>query len=388
VTKDWRPASLWDPAIALALFAVGLYEIFGDPIADDVTEGPAVLNVAAVALATLPLAWRRTFPLAVALVVYAAVAGRALAAEPLEIYPTVIAMLIATYSVAGYAPLADALTGAVAGGLAIAIAVVEGSGGDAAPDPVAAPILFGSVWIIGRVAHRRDARAGETERRAEELERLREQREAEAAAAERERLAGELHDAVSHSLASIVMQAGGAQDVIEGDPAKARKSLESIERAAREGLSEMRRLLTISGRNGEAPALAPQPGLDRVESLVRGARESGLDVRATVVGRPRHLSPAIEASAYRIIQEALTNVMKHAGECAVELEVRYDASELSLEVTDDGGGLQREPVHAGGRGLPGMRERVAALGGSFEAGSRDDARGFRVRARLPLEPAP
>jgi signal transduction histidine kinase len=388
VDKDWRPASRWDVALALALFAVGLFEVLADPIADDVVEGPTALNLVAIALATLPLAWRRTFPLATSLVVYAAIAGRALAADPLETYPPVLAMLVATYSVASYARLADALAAAVAGGLAIAIAIVEGSGGDASPDPVAAPVLFASVWIIGRVAHVRDSRASATTRRAEELDRLRAAREAEAAAAERERLSRELHDAVSHSLASIVMQAGGAQDVLDAEPGKARTSLESIERAAREGLAEMRRLLSISGRNGESPSLAPQPGLDRVDALIRGAREAGLDAHATVSGEPRRLAPAIEASAYRIIQEALTNVMKHAGPCRVELEVRYEESELALEVVDDGSRRALEPAAGAGRGLPGMRERIAVLGGSFTAVPRGDEPGFRVSARLPLEPPP
>jgi signal transduction histidine kinase len=386
VNRNWRPASTWDLALAVALFAAGVYEVLGDPIADDVVEGGAALNLAALALATLPLAWRRTFPLATALSVYAAVGARALAAGPLEIYPPVLAMLIATYSVASYARLADAVAAAVAGGLAIAIAIVEGSGGDAAPDPVAAPILFASVWIIGRVAHVRDSRAGATARRAEELDRLREQREAEAAAAERERLARELHDAVSHSLASIVMQAGGAQDVLDADPSKARESLRSIERAGREGLAEMRRLLSISGGNGDSPSLAPQPGLDELDALLRRAREAGLDARASVSGERRRLPPAIEASAYRILQESLTNVMKHAGQCRVEVSVRYAASELALDVVDD----SERPVHtsvaAGGRGLPGMRERVAVLGGSFGAGPRDGSPGFHVSARLPLEP--
>lgn len=374
--------------MAVALFAVGLYEVLGEPIADDVVEGPAALNVVALALATLPLTWRRTFPLATALVAYAAVAGRALAAEPLEIYPTTLSMLIATYSVAGYARFADAVAAAVAGGLAIAIAILEGSGGEATPDPVAAPILFGSVWIIGRVAHARGARADETARRAEELDRLRKAREAEAAAAERERLARELHDAVSHSLASIVMQAGGAQDVLDTEPERARASLESIERAAREGVSEMRRLLSISERNGGNPALAPQPGLDRIGALVLGAREAGLDVHAATVGEPQLLPPAIEASAYRILQESLTNVMKHAGPCRVEVEVCYGVSELKLEVADDGGRRSVQPGLCEGRGLLGMRERVAVLGGSLEAGPRGDTPGFRVSARLPLEPPP
>jgi signal transduction histidine kinase len=148
----------------------------------------------------------------------------------------------------------------------------------------------------------------------------------------------------------------------------------------------MRRLLSISGGNGDGPSLAPQPGLDHVDALVRGAREAGLDARVRVSGEPRRLPPAIEASAYRILQEALTNVMKHAGPCRVEVAVRYGAAELALEVLDDGERPAQEPLPAAGRGMPGMRERAAVLGGSFEAGPRDGTSGFRVAARLPLEP--
>jgi signal transduction histidine kinase len=231
---------LLDLAVAFGLFGIGLAEVLGAPIADDVVEGPTALNVAAVALTTLPLAVRRRAPFAVAVAVFAVIAVRALADAPLELYPPMVAALVALYSVAAYAPLRDALLAAGLLALALAIAAERGSGGDAAPELVPAYILAAGVLAVGRIAQVRHARALAVERSAEE-------RAAVAVAEERTRLARELHDAVSHSLASIVMQAGGAQDVLQDDPDRAARSLAAIERAAREGIGEMRRLLGLIG---------------------------------------------------------------------------------------------------------------------------------------------
>ena len=259
--------------------------MLGAPIADDVVSGPTALNVGAVALTTLPLALRRRAPFAVALVVFAAIAARALADSPLEIYPPTVAALIALYSVGAYAPLRDALlaTGLLA--LALAVASERGSGGDATPELVHAYILSAGVLAVGRIAQVRHARALAVERSAAE-------RAAAAAAEERARLARELHDAVSNSLASIVMQAGGAQEVLRDDPDRATRSLASIERVAREGLGEMRQLLGLIGDG--AAAGDPQPTLARLEELVAGAREAGLDVRTDIEGHARALPSAVD----------------------------------------------------------------------------------------------
>ncbi len=366
-------AALLDAALAAAFLAVGLYEVLVRPLAEDVVGGPAWLNVLAVCAGTVPLAWRRRAPLAVALVVSAALAGRALVADPLEVYPMTLGLLVTAYSVASYAPLRDALLAAGFAALAIAVAVVQGSGTAATPDPLPSAILYGTVWLVGRVV-------GVRHQRAESLHRQREALAAEAVAAERARIAREMHDVVSHSLAAIVMQSGGAANVLDSDPDRARQSLATIEATARRGLEEMRRMLGLLGETDAE--LAPQPGLDRIEDLVATARSAGLEVDCRTSGDGPPLPAAVDVSAYRIVQESLTNVMKHAHAGRVEIEVRREPDQLHVAVLDDG---RPGPGEAGaGRGLAGMRERAEVLGGSLEAGPRADGPGFRVAARLPL----
>jgi signal transduction histidine kinase len=371
-----------DVALAAALCAAGVTEVLGVSVAEDVVEGPVALNVAAVALATVPLAWRRRAPLLAAVLVLVAFGGRALAGPPLEIYPVTLAVVVAVYSVAAYARLREALAAAGLTVVAVLVAADRGSGTDASPDPLPVFVLLAVVWLIGRVTRVHHARAGEAERRAE----AREQQAAAAVGAERARLARELHDTVSHSLASIVMQAGGAQDVLDADPARARASLASIEGAARQGLAEMRALLGLLGDGADdAAPRAPAPGLDALDDLIAGARVAGLDVHAEVGGDRRPLPPAVELSAYRVVQEALTNAMRHAGRCRATVRVRFDADTLDVEVVDDGRGPGEANGAAGvGRGLVGIRERVAVLGGRLETGPGRDGSGFRVHASLPL----
>lgn len=369
------PGRLLDLLVAAAFCVVGLVEVLGRPLAEDVVGGPVALNVVTVLLGTLPLAVRRRAPLWVSLVMYGVLAGRALAAEPLEIYATYLALLIATYTVASYAPLRDALLSAGVSVLAIAVAVVRGSGGDASPDPLASAVLFGTVWLVGRVV-------GVRNERAQTLLHARDEHAAEAVAAERARIAREMHDVVSHSLAAIVMQSGGARNVLDHDPDRARDSLAAIERSARQGLEEMRRLLGLLGE--EEGTLQPQPGLARLDDLVGDVRSTGLRVACRVTGEPRELPPAVDVSAYRVLQEALTNVMKHAQAHDVEVDVRYLDDDLELEVVDDGtAGPGDADVPGSGRGLVGMRERVRVLGGTVAAGTRDPGPGFRVLARIP-----
>jgi signal transduction histidine kinase len=374
-----------DALLALLLFGAGVWEIVARPLADDVVRGPLALNLVALALATLPLTARRLAPLAVTATVFGAIGVRALAADPLEIYPPILAGIVAIYSVAAYSSTRRALLGAATAAGAIAVAAARGSGGDASPDIVAAPILLGSVWAVGKVAGSRHAQARAIERAAAERDRRRQEEARAAAAAERERIARELHDSVSHSLALIAMQAGGAQAVLHREPARAEKSLRSIEVAAREGLTEMRSLLGLIAGAETRAELSPQPGIDRLDALVERAREAGLDVSLRSQGEARAVPPAVDLSAYRIVQEALTNAAKHGGRCRAQVSVRWRPTALELEITNDGacrGGDDRVP----GRGLTGMGERTGLLGGELEAGHHGDGR-YRVWARLPLEPA-
>jgi signal transduction histidine kinase len=196
-------------------------------------------------------------------------------------------------------------------------------------------------------------------------------------AEEQARIARELHDVVAHALSVIVVQAGAAQEVFEVDPKRAEKPIGAIDTAARLALTDLRRVLGILH---DETAFEPQPGLDRLDGLINQVRATGLQVKFEVEGPLRPLSPAVDLSAYRIIQEALTNTLKHAAAEHAHVSVRY-GSELRLEIRDDGHGAA--DGNYAGHGLTGMRERVAMLGGTVEAESPPTG-GYLVTARIPL----
>jgi signal transduction histidine kinase len=200
-------------------------------------------------------------------------------------------------------------------------------------------------------------------------------------AEERGRIARELHDVVAHSVSVMVVQAQAGPRLL-GEPEQARGAFRSIEASGREALVELRRLLGILRTGDEHLAIGPQPGLGSLQSLVEQMREAGLPVELRVEGEPLQLPPGVDLSAYRIVQEALTNTLKHAGQAEAEVVVRYGASELELEVVDNGSGGAAS-VNGPGHGLIGMRERVALYGGELVTGTRNSG-GYAVRARLPL----
>ena len=201
-----------------------------------------------------------------------------------------------------------------------------------------------------------------------------------AAAEERARIARELHDVVAHSVSVMVVQAQAADRVLEGDEPAARELLGSIETTGRQALSELRRLLGLL-RRFEAADLAPQPSLRHLDGLVAQVRDAGLPVELVVHGEPPPLPPGVDLSAYRIVQEGLTNALKHAGRAHARVVVRYTPGEIQLEVADDGAG--NGVGAAAGHGLAGMRERVAMYGGELESGPGATG-GYVLRARLPV----
>ncbi len=222
---------------------------------------------------------------------------------------------------------------------------------------------------------------GDRERRAQMAERERDVAAREAVVEERARIARELHDVIAHHVSMMVLQAGAERRGLGDEQASTREVLETVERTGRSALTEMRRLLGML-RGDAGDPLTPQPGLDDVPTLVGQLREAGLPVELRVDGEPRPLPVGIELSAYRIIQEALTNALKHAGGARARVDVRYGADSLELEIADDG--ARRAPeVPTGGHGLVGMRERVALYGGRLDAGSRPSG-GFVVRVLLPI----
>jgi signal transduction histidine kinase len=222
---------------------------------------------------------------------------------------------------------------------------------------------------------------GDRDRRVQLAQRERDVAAREAVVEERARIARELHDAIAHNVSMMVVQAGAERRVLEPSNDATRDVLETIEKIGRGALTEMRRMVGMLRSDTPGP-LAPQPGLDDLTTLVGQVREAGLPVELRVEGERRVLPVGIELSAYRIVQEALTNALKHAGGAHAIVNVRYGAESLELEIVDDGPGVSA-PVAGGGHGLVGMQERVALYGGRLDAGHRSTG-GFAVRVLLPI----
>jgi signal transduction histidine kinase len=232
---------------------------------------------------------------------------------------------------------------------------------------------------IGEVARVGRARAGEAARRRDEEARRR-------ASEERLRIARELHDVLAHNISLINVQAGVALHLMDEQPEQARTALAAIREASKDALGELRSVLEVLRRSGEEPPRAPQPGLDELDDLVSRAGAAGLEVRLEVHGQRRALPTDVDLAAFRIVQEAVTNVVRHAGDSTATVCVSYNDDDVTLQIDDTGRGGSPGPAPSGS-GIAGMRERTAALGGRLEAGPRPGG-GFRVRAQLPADGAP
>jgi signal transduction histidine kinase len=363
-----------DAAVAAAVAAFVLLDVW---TSGDYFTASKAIYVSAGLLMTLPLAWRRRAPLAVVAVVMGALVFESLAvgSAPTPDSP-LVAWLLAIYSVAAHCDRARALVG---GAMSVAAGLVW-IGLDDFFFPV---VVFTGAWLAGRMVRQRETHARLVEERSAALDRERAANARVAAAEERARIARELHDVLSHSVSVMVVQAGAERMALGSDRAATGETLEAIERTGRQALAEMRRLLGMLRVGNEPAAHAPQPTLAELEGLVSHVREAGLPVELEVEGEPTAVPEGVAVSAYRIVQEALTNVLKHAGPAQARVVVRYEGRELELEISDDGRGA-RDAGEAG-HGLVGMRERVALYGGDFDASTRNGG-GFVVRARLPLGP--
>jgi signal transduction histidine kinase len=267
----------------------------------------------------------------------------------------------------------------VLGGAAI---VIYNSPGHAPGELVFVPVLFGIGWLAGFALRGRSRQAEAAEARAARAEQERETAARIAVAEERARIARELHDIVAHSVSVMVLQVGAVRRSLPDELAADRETLTNVERAGREALGEMRRLLGAMRRAGDDAELAPQPGLDRVDSLVDEICRTGLPVELHVEGARFPLPPAVDLSAYRIVQEGLTNVLKHAHASHADVLLRYDPGQLRIEVRNDG--TSRGAGDGLGHGLVGVRERVKIYGGEMTAGPAADG-GFVLSASLPVE---
>jgi signal transduction histidine kinase len=243
-------------------------------------------------------------------------------------------------------------------------------------------IVFTVAWTVGFGVGGKFREVDEAKERAERAEREREERARLAVSDERARIARELHDVVGHSVSVMTVQASAVRRLLEPDQERERAALLVVEQTGREALAEMRRMVGVLRRPEEAPALAPQPSLEQLERLVEQAREAGLPVELRIEGAPKQLPTGVDLTAYRLVQEGLTNALKHARAQRAEVVVRYSDGHVELTVSDDGpGGGDGDK---GGHGLVGMRERVSVYGGELEAGPRPEG-GYRLRARLPVE---
>jgi signal transduction histidine kinase len=247
-------------------------------------------------------------------------------------------------------------------------------------------VIASATWLVGAVLRQRSLRLAEVEERSAALERDRQEALA-AVAEERTRIALELHDVVAHSVSVMTVQAGAARMLLNSEPDRALEPLLAVEEAGRQALDELRRLLGILRPEESKSALGPQPGLKNLAELAVSVRSTGLDVDLVIEGEVRPLAPGMELATYRIVQEALTNVLKHSGAGHVRVLIRYEPQRLRVEVCDDGHGGSRTTSRSGGRGIPGMRERAALYGGELLA-EPGDGGGYGVRVTIPISRTP
>jgi signal transduction histidine kinase len=293
-----------------------------------------------------------------------------------------VALLLAFWVVGAHNARTQAIAGTAIGFASIAVVarVDERLGLEEA----ISGMLFGGVTaLIAYALQRRSKRAAELEERTARLGREREEAERVAVAEERRRIARELHDVISHSITLMTVQAGAARLLLGEDPVRAREPVIAVEETGRHALAELRRLLGVIRQEESEALTTPQPGLARLDELLGSTRRAGLPVDLDVAGEPRALPPGVDLTAYRIVQEALTNARRHAGPAHAHVVVRYAIEALELEVIDDGRTPQTSG-DGGGHGLVGMRERVALYDGTLDAGPRPEG-GYAVRVQLPVE---
>ncbi|HEY2603273.1 MAG TPA: histidine kinase, partial [Thermoleophilaceae bacterium] len=338
--------------------------------------------VPAVAIVVLPLLARRRFPFAAPAAVWLLAAAVSFADGRLMVFPVSVyaAGLVAAWLLGNLPDERQAKLGLAVtiGGAAI---VVYNKPDHAAGELIFIPAVFAIAWVAGFALHERAEQAEAAEERATQAELERDAASRIAVAEERARIARELHDVVAHAVSVMVLQVGAVRHRLPAADSPDREALERVERAGRNALAEMRRLLGAMRQDGESPELAPQPGLGNIESLLDEVRRAGLPVELHVEGEPIALPRALDLSAYRIVQEGLTNTLKHARASRADVTIRYEPAELQIEVRDDGDGS------AGGdglgQGLVGIRERVKIYGGEMSA-SAANGRGFVLSTRLPL----
>jgi signal transduction histidine kinase len=382
----WADRPVWadDALLAAGLAAFGVVGTLGAADNQPTSRPPGLLGWGLLVVAAAAVAFRRRHPLAVLAVTAAATAGWLAARHPYG--PVFLPLCVAVYTVASSIPRErfPALAAGVGGLLVLLVAIGVADGRERLYDEVPnqlprvllawATLLGVPLWVGWAARVRREQAAAERSRRADE---------------ERLRVARELHDVVSHSIAMINFRAGVALHVLDRRPGEARAALEAILAGSTGAMQELRAALGVL-RQGGGSARAPVPGLAELDELVAGVSAAGPKVQLTIEGEPAELPPAVDLAAYRVVQESLTNVVKHAGPAATTVRIAYQPSQVVVEITNDGPGdgiTNTDPgsgtaVVDPGSGIAGMRERVVAAGGELVAGPRPGD-GFQVTAKLP-----
>ena len=378
------PPALIDWAPAIAVVALGQAEIGVD---QPWTSSAAARGIFAV-LVGLPLGWRRSHPLASLGAVVAVLGFQVVVVDPSVNFGTFVALIISIYSVARYADLRTSVVGAALMAALMVVVTVSGRG-LSSPVEVVFPLFYlGAAWGLGRALRARERRTEELATLAERLRVERDQRARLAVAEERARIARELHDVVAHTVSTIVLQAEAADEIFERDPQRARQTLRTIQEGGRQGLVELRRLLGVLRDQNLAANVPPepQPAISDLAALAETMEKAGMQIQLRVEDDLDGLPAGLQLTAYRIVQEALTNTLKHAGPIAAEVDMARRDGALSIRVVDRGSGGGRKGTEQG-HGLIGMRERVAMFGGKVEAGFSEGG-GFVVDALIPLEEDP
>jgi signal transduction histidine kinase len=374
--RDWR---LLDRLLVAVLIVAAVVNV----LTSQDREGPPALNVLLVTVMGLSLLWRRDRPFVPVICCGIAMPLSALfLTAPPYIFIATAMTSIASYSGGAHLErrLALRALAVIVASLLTAVLIFD-------PSDWLFPIgIFGvAPWLAGRTIRNQTMLARELAEKAELAEHEREEQERRAVVRERSRIARELHDVLAHNLSVMVVQAGGARRIVEKRPDQATEVAELIERTGRESLAELRHLFGPV-RHGEGEDLQGPVGIDQVEELAARARAAGLSVHVHVEGPRVDLPAGIDLTAYRVVQEALTNTLKHARHAQASVTVSYEPNELVLSIEDDGDGSRDELGElGGGHGLVGMRERVDLYGGLLQAGSRPNG-GFAVRVRLPTRP--
>ena len=372
----------WFDALIVVGVGFGLAEVTVNVHTKNGPSGPLWFDLLGMLAILLPLFIRRWYPFGAPIAVGVAIGLSSFVDGHLIPRGLVTTLAgIAAFVLLGTLRDRTQATAGLAFGIGVTAIVAHNDPNGGVGNFVFSSLVFAIAWTIGSLVSRKFHEAEIARERAYRAEREREERARLAVSDERARIARELHDVVGHSVSVMTVQASAARRLLRPQQEQEREALLVVEQTGREALAEMRRLVGVLRRPEEAPALAPQPSLEQIERLVEQTRDAGLPVDLRIEGEPVQLPAGLDLTAYRLVQEGLTNALKHSGAGSAEVVVRYGDGEVELTISDDGpGGAGGD---SGGHGLVGMRERVSVYGGELAAGPREGG-GFRLRARLPL----